>query len=66
MTDIKEQIIERYKNNPSARNTVLGWLRKSNRDAGNYFTRQLEEIGFCGDSKSGYDWGNLPENHYQE
>lgn len=54
-----------WENNKSAQVIIREWFRKANKDAGNYFTRQLEDLGFCGDNRSGADWGNLPSN-YQE
>lgn len=32
--------------------------KKAHGDEGNYFVRKLEEMGFCGDTRSGADWGN--------
>jgi len=46
-----------FENNPSAQRIVREWVRKATKDAGNYYTRKLDEIGFCVDSRSGLDWG---------
>jgi hypothetical protein len=49
--------------NQSAREIILGWFRKaSGKDQGNYFVRQLEDIGFVSDSRSGVDFGNTYES----
>lgn len=49
-----------YEHNPSAQRIVREWVRKATKDAGNYYTRKLDEIGFCVDSRDGKDWGNEP------
>ena len=53
-----------WENNTSAQRIINGWFKKANEahgDAGNYFVRQLEDMGYCGDTRSGLDFGNEPE-----
>ncbi len=49
-----------WERNPSAQTIINEWLKKAHEahgDAGNFFVRQLEDIGFCGDVRTGTDWG---------
>lgn len=53
----------KWADNPSAQRIIREWFRKAEKahgDEGNYYVRQLEDIGFVADTRSGADWGNEP------
>lgn len=53
----------------NSRKLFKEWIEKAEKahgDQGDYYVQKLESMGFCGDLRTGLDWGNSMEDYNPE
>jgi len=67
--DQRQQLLDQWAGNLSAQRRIREWCKKAEEahfDEGNYYVQMLQdEFGMVFDTRSGYDYGNLPDNNQE-